>query len=226
MVTTESRIARRRIGGFDAVCTTIALRAGAIALWQVEDLERHVDRGALLGVGDAPDPPYWALCWSGARVLADAVPPTARDVIELGCGLALPGLAAARHGARVLCVDRLATPLEFVRASAQVNDFRHVAVVAGDLTATPVRRRFDCVLAAEVLYERSAFGAFAAEIARVLAPDGVALLTDAGRIDTRDFYRELGRAGLAWEASTHAVDEEGWPVQVRLVRIVHAHPSA
>lgn len=125
----------------------------------------------------------------------------------------------------MLCVDRIAAPLAFVQASARTNGLDRVAVAVGDLTAVPVRDRFDCVLAAEVLYERATFAAFAGEIRRLLAPDGVALLTDAGRIDTRQFYCELDAAGLAWDATSQAVDEEGWPVQVRLVRITHA-PAA
>ena len=69
-----------------------------VTLWQVDDLERYVDRRALLAGDDPEEPPYWAHLWSGARVLADAVPARPGRTIELGCGLGLPGLTAARRG--------------------------------------------------------------------------------------------------------------------------------
>ena len=58
---------------------------------------RHQEGGAGRGV------PYWALLWPAGRALADAL--TGRDltgkrVLELGCGLALASVVAARRGAR------------------------------------------------------------------------------------------------------------------------------
>jgi len=75
------------------------------------------------------------------------------------------------------------------------------------------------VLAAELVYERAAFPGLARVIAGHLAPGGRALLTDAGRIDTRAFYAELDGAGLAWRAREEPVREEGLPLTVKLVEI-------
>src|SRR5512137_971911 len=107
-----------KIDRFTGELTRIAVGDDApIALWRVADLEHHVDRTALLAGDDPPEPPYWAHLWSGAVVLAAAIPAGVRSVVELGCGLGLPGLVAARRGARVTFVDRAAVALAFVRAS-------------------------------------------------------------------------------------------------------------
>src|SRR5262249_48349651 len=90
-------------------------------LWRAAALERPVDRTALLSAEEPPEPPYWAHLWSGALVLAAAVPEDPGSVVELGCGLGLPGLVAARRGARVTFVDRAPAALAFVRASAALN---------------------------------------------------------------------------------------------------------
>lgn len=220
MGTIESRASRRRIAGFDAHCTTLALRDGPLALWQVDTLERYIDRQALLAADSGPEPPYWALCWSGARVLAEVTVPPGARVVEAGCGLGLPGLAAARRGARVLLVDRIAAPLGFAMASAETNQLRGVAAAVGDLTSLPVRAEVDRLLAAEVLYDRASFAPFAHEIARVLAPGGEAWLSDARRIDTKAFYDvALPAAGLKWTSEEVRVDEEGWPITVAIVRV-------
>jgi predicted nicotinamide N-methyase len=209
------------LAGFRARLARVDVGVDTIALWRVADLEQHVDRVALLAGDDPPEPPYWAHLWSGARVLAEVVPCDRATAIELGCGLGLPGLVAARRGARVTFVDRVAAPLAFVRASAAASGLRAVDVVAADATGGAVTARFDLVLAAELLYDRALFGRIAEAIEARLAPTGVAFLADAGRIDTRQFYAELARVGLRFDATEHRVREEGLPVTVRLVEITH-----
>jgi predicted nicotinamide N-methyase len=205
-----------RIGPYDARLAAVAVGPDVVPLWQVADLEAHVDRAALLGGIDPPEPPYWAHLWSGARVLAAAVPPRAGRVVELGCGLGLPGLVAARRGAQVTFVDRERAPLEFVAASARVNRVS-AARIAGDFVMPPFGAPFDLVLAAEILYDRSAFAALAAALAHLAGGRGRVLLADGQRIDTRAFYPLLEAAGLAWRAETVRVDDEGSPLDVRLV---------
>jgi 2-polyprenyl-3-methyl-5-hydroxy-6-metoxy-1,4-benzoquinol methylase len=139
--------------------------------------------------------------------------------VELGCGLGLPSLVAARRGWRTLAIDRAEAASTFLRASAQANGLTSLDVVVADATRPPVRERFDLVLAAEILYERAAFDAFAKTIAGLLGPTGRGLLTDASRIDTRTFYDSLTRAGLAWTATERRLREEGQPVTVRLVEV-------
>jgi predicted nicotinamide N-methyase len=209
-----------KIGAFTGELTRIAVGGDEpIALWRVANLEHHVDRTALLAGDDPPEPPYWAHLWSGALVLAAAIPGAVRSVVELGCGLGLPGLVAARHGARVTFVDRAPAALAFVRASAATNAIPDVDLVAADALTAAVGGRFDLVLAAELLYDRGAFGPLVDAVVRRVAPGGRALLTDAQRIDTRAFYDALDAAGVRWSARDHPVREEGLPVTVRLVEI-------
>jgi len=181
----------------------------AVALWQVDDLERYVDRHALLAGEDPAEPPYWAHLWSGARVLAGAVPVRPGRTIELGCGLGLPGLTAARRGGRVTFVDRARPPLAFVHASAAASGLEPVGVVAADFVAGGIAGRFDLVLLAEVLYDRAAFPAIARAVADRLAEHGLALLADGARIDTRAFYPELTALGLEVETTSHRVEADG-----------------
>ena len=210
-----------KIADFDAELTQVVVGNATVALWRVAELEHHVDRAALLAADDPPEPPYWAHLWSGAAVLAAAVPHGARSALELGCGLGLPGLGAARAGARVTFVDRIPAALAFVRASAAANALGRVDLVVADVTAPALAARFDLVLAAELIYDRAAFAALARTLAGHLAPGGRALLTDAGRIDTRDFYAGLHAVGLAWQATEYLVHEEGFPVTIKLVSITH-----
>lgn len=212
--------AARAIAGFDARLTTVRVGSDAVALWQVDDLERHVDRRALLAGEEGPEPPYWAHLWSGARVLADAVPSGRVRAVEVGCGLGLPGLVAARRGAAVTFVDRVTAPLAFVRASAAANGVAPAGLVAADFTRDAFGRPFELVLLAEVLYDRAAFPVVAAAIAELLAPGGVALLADGRRIDTRAFYPELAARGVGIEAMEHRVEADGVTETIVLATIL------
>jgi predicted nicotinamide N-methyase len=218
-VTTELEL---RLGGFDARLTDVAVGREHIALWHVADLEAHVDRDALLRADRPAEPPYWAHLWSGARLLATAIPTDAGRVVELGCGLGLPSLVAARRGARVLAIDRHVAPLAFVRASARANDVTTLSVAAADFRDLALRAPVDLVLLAEVLYDRAAFPHVVDTLGRLLAPRGEALLADGYRIDTAAFYAGLRAAGFTWVAAEFVAHEDGCATRIRLARITRA----
>jgi predicted nicotinamide N-methyase len=103
--------------------------------------------------------PYWAELWPSGVALARAISGTAlrgRRVVELGCGgLALPSIAAALAGARVLATDWAPEALELAQVNAERNgaalDVDQVAW--DDAEALVTRAPFDLVLGADVLYE-------------------------------------------------------------------------
>jgi len=120
------------IAGFPARAARVRFGEIALDLWGVADLEDLVDRDALLR-GDA-EPPYWAYLWSGARALADYLTRwtslRGRRVLEIGCGLGLPGAVAAAAGADVTFVDGARPALGFVRATLRANGLRGALVCA------------------------------------------------------------------------------------------------
>jgi predicted nicotinamide N-methyase len=124
--------------------------------------------------------PYWAELWPSARALAEVV--AARDLagcraLEVGCGLGLPALVAAARGADTTASDVDAAPLRYVAASAEAAGLL-VACTVLDFAAVPDdARRYDLVLAADVLYVEASAAQLAATLPRLLAPDGRALLT-------------------------------------------------
>jgi predicted nicotinamide N-methyase len=191
-----------------------------IRLCAVRDLEGLVDRQALLR-GDV-DPPYWAYLWSGARVLATYltrwIDVRGRRVLEIGCGLGLPGVTAAVLGGEVTLVDAEPVALAFGAASAAANGVACFPVVA-DFTRLDPAWRFDVILAAEVAYDRGRFAELAAVFARHLTADGVALIADGYRTDTRGLYRALADLRIHSHAIDLRIVEEGRPIPVRLTLI-------
>lgn len=102
--------------------------------------------------------PYWAELWPSARALArwlgDRSLRGAR-VLELGCGLGLPSIAAALAGGRVLATDWSEDSIAFTRANAEANDVDIEAEVIPwtDTEALLAAGPFDLVMGSDILYE-------------------------------------------------------------------------
>ena len=164
----------------ELVSQSVELPGGELRVLQPQEAAELPDAGA---VEWAPVAPYWAVLWRSGVALArelGSVGLDGRRVVELGCGLALPSLAAARARAGVLATDACPDALELVARNADVNDV-HVETALVDwmepdeLTA---RAPFDLVLAADVLYERASVAPLLSLLPR-LAPE--TWLADPGR---------------------------------------------
>jgi predicted nicotinamide N-methyase len=153
------------------------------------------------GVEWAPIAPYWSVLWrSGvalARDLDDAALRGLR-VVELGCGLGVPSIAAARDGAVVLATDASAEALSLVARNARLNevDLDTARVDWGEPHELVRRAPFDLVLAADVLYERAHVDMLLSLLPR-LAPE--VWLADPGRPASVEF---LERTGSTWSIET------------------------
>lgn len=176
--------------------------------------------------------PYWADLWPAAVVLADhlvterrlmgaapvipaedARPDTGAlhrpRALELGCGIGLVTIAAMRAGYDVVATDYYEDALLFAARNAWQANGREPATRMVDWRALPDDLgTYDLVLAADVLYERPHATLISALIARALAPEGRALISDQGRVALQDFLDALGPLGL-----THrVVHQERRPV--------------
>lgn len=189
--------APQRIGGFPVSFTEIRVAGHVLDLATVANLEAHLDRDRLLGDSDY-EPPYWALVWSGARLFLpgflDRHDVAGARILDVGCGLGVVSLVLAAAGAKVTALDRAEPALEFVSRSIERNQLA-IETCAMDLSDLARKRRFDHVIAAELLYEREGFPALAEQLVKRLAAGGRLTLVDAHRIDTASFYREMERVG-------------------------------
>jgi predicted nicotinamide N-methyase len=177
---------------------TVSLASGPLRLLQPAEAAELPDDGA---VEWAPLVPYWAVLWRSGVALAqelDGAELRGLRVVELGCGLGAPSIAAARAGASVLATDEDPEALELVARNARLNDVRveTARVDWWDPDGLVERGPFDLVLAADVLYERAAVAQLLSLLPR-LAPR--TWLADPGRPAAEPFLEEARRR---WQVST------------------------
>jgi predicted nicotinamide N-methyase len=154
--------------------------------------------------------PYWVELWPSAVALARVVarrPLTGRRVLELGCGLGLPAVAAAVAGGRVLATDWSADAVAMAARNAAHNGVEvGAAVFRWDADPAPLGPPWPLVLASDVLYERRNLAPLLALLPRVTAAGGEVWLADPGRAYTPEF---LDGAARLWRIDTIPHDGPG-----------------
>jgi predicted nicotinamide N-methyase len=137
--------------------------------------------------------PYWAELWPSGLALARHVAGLelgGRKVLELGCGLGLPALAAALRGGQVLATDWAEEAVELLLRNAERNAvFLRAARVRWSepeplLRAAP----WDLVLGADLLYEARNVEQLAALLP---ALGGEVLLAEPGRPHAKEFVERF-----------------------------------
>ena len=126
-----------------------------------------------------------------------------RRVVELGCGLAVPSIAAARGGAKVIATDGDIDALGLVARNAEANgvELETAAVDWADPDELVERGPFDLVLASDILYERPSVALLLELLPRLAAEAWVA---EPGR-PAGDAFLEQARARWSVETRSRGV---------------------
>ena len=138
-------------------------------------------------------------------------------VLELGCGLGLPSLAAAAAGGRVLATDWARTRSRSRSATPQRNGLTVEALCCSWTApdALVARAPWDLVLASDVLYEERNGEALLPLLPRLIDARGEIWLADPGRPTADPFLEAAAR-----------VFDDHLPPRLRAPPGRHPHTSA
>lgn len=204
--------------------TELTVGTRSLTLLGVKDLERWIDREALLR-DEVEEPPYWALVWTGAGTLAryieEYIDCIGHTVLDLGCGLGLIGIIASCKGAQVTFADKEHEAASFAAANADLNGCCCYTAKRLDFTKDRLDQRFSLILGAEILYDRPVFPALIDFLILHLTPGGKAIIADAHRTNTDGFYQQLDARGLSWTRTDVQEREDNLPLTVHIVTIRH-----
>jgi predicted nicotinamide N-methyase len=182
----------------DTVDELIPLPVGEVALTRPRDAdallsEEQFEHEEFL--------PYWAELWSSGVALAHDVGRRSlrgASVLELGCGLGLPSIAAALAGGRVLATDWSHDAVRATAANARRNGAKLETAVVSWGAPEPIVERapWRYVLASDVLYEARNVDMLLELLPRLVDGTGEVLIADPSR---RPAERFLERAQERWD---------------------------
>lgn len=199
---------------YDVVTEQVRIGSTEFQLLTVRDTNALLDRLDPLTFATDERMPYWAELWTSSIELArwclEDSEMRGATVLELGCGLGLGGIAAARAGATVTMTDYEDEALLFARYNVLQN-------------AVPIRPRierfdwressdlgpFDVVIGGDIVYERRNFSPVLSTLRSMLKPSGFALLTEPDRGIGRDFFSYASGEGFTVETSSSTWTRRG-----------------
>ncbi len=167
--------------------------------------------------------PYFGVIWPAARGLARFIEDrkssfSKRKGIELGAGLALPSIAAARASAEMLVTDFHPDVETFALENAQLNHVRlHYQLLDwSQPLPAELQQAFDFVLAADVLYESAHPTELAQTLKKLIHPQGVIYLSDPGRVYLDRMLDAMSGEGFEAASTIYEVDESGPRPELKL----------
>jgi predicted nicotinamide N-methyase len=118
------------------------------------------------------------------------------QVLEVGCGLGLAGIACLARGLAVTFSDVDETALTFASRNARLNGFnRGFDIRLIDFRCPPTDVKYPVVIGSDLMYEEQLVNPLVGLLSAVLAPEGVCLITDPDRTAARHFKWKLQEAG-------------------------------
>lgn len=170
--------------------------------------------------------PYFGIVWPSARGLATFISErksqfTKKKGIEVGCGLGLPAILAAKTGAQMQATDFHPDVADWVQKNAALNEVR-IEYKKWDWTNLDAKPdsvtlgEYDFVLASDVLYERRHQEDLVRALARLIHSKGSIYLSDPGRIYLENALKEFERLGFERADFSYEVEENSNRPEIRL----------
>jgi predicted nicotinamide N-methyase len=178
----------------DAVLDRLELPCGSVLRARPRSFDDVREAEALAGPGRPT--PYWASAWPAGSALARAVAREdlrGRRVVELGCGIGMPSVVAARVGAGVLATDAAPEAVVYAAHNLALNDVLGDVAVAAWEDLRVLGAPWDLVLGADVLYLHANVEQLRRLLPELVAPGGEAWFADPGRSGCKELLASLRR---------------------------------
>jgi 2-polyprenyl-3-methyl-5-hydroxy-6-metoxy-1,4-benzoquinol methylase len=198
---------------YDTADVTLTFQGQHVCITKIADLEVLLETLDPVAFAEDERIPYWAELWPSAVALAHYVAQrldlAGRRVLELGCGLGLVGIVAALQGAQVLCTDYEPAALAFAHYNARRNACRKVRFRLVDWRQPTLHRRYEYILASDVVYEARNFGPLVVLLQRFLARGGSAVFSEPGRANAVPFFALLRQRGFTCQKELLPLEWDG-----------------
>jgi predicted nicotinamide N-methyase len=139
--------------------------------------------------------PMWAKVWEASAMLASHLyhlQSNARQtMLEIGCGLGMTGIAAAKAGHRVTMTEINPDALDFARANAHLNGCPDIPIASMDWNAPRLSGRFDYIFGSATVYKQTDIAGLERLFDRYLKPGGTIILGERIQRTTHRLFERL-----------------------------------
>lgn len=200
---------------------SFAVSGVSVTIESLKDLNATIDR--LFSAIDAgEDPrlledlcPYFGVVWPSALAASEQLARLGgalrgARVLEVGCGLALPSLVAAKLGATVTATDFHPEVPRFLSRNLELNGLtasqvEYLPLNWLQLGEAPALGPFDWVVGSDILYEKQHPRAAADALTAFAGKKGRIIVTDPLRPYLQSFVDEMTRRGYRHDALPQSV---------------------
>jgi predicted nicotinamide N-methyase len=168
--------------------------------------------------------PYWADLWHSAIALSQhlvksGIIKTKTSVLEIGCGLGLPGIVAGKFSSNVMFTDYIKEPLEFAKYNWLLNNDHEAQFEILDWRKPDAAFAADVLLASDVAYEKRSFKYLLHAFKKLLKPGGVILLSEPNRQFAKEFFSSLKDKGFVFSSTVYSIKYHGIITRVNVYEI-------
>lgn len=140
--------------------------------------------------------PYWSQVWPAAKALAQAILNNpgytdGKNVLELGAGLGLPSLVAARNARSVLCTDSEAEAVSITKQSADHAALKNFHAEVLDWKHLSNTHEADVLLLSDVSYNPASFASLLKTIQAFFQKGTTVLLSTPQRLVAKELVVPL-----------------------------------
>lgn len=172
--------------------------------------------------------PYWAELWPSsiglAKYLIHSYPDLkSKNILEIGCGLGLSGIAAGLLGAEVVLSDYLSDALILAERNWQLNLKTTPELILLDWRNPDPKFKADIILASDVLYEKRSHKHLIEFFKTMLNPGGYGLLSDPQRSATQEFLNSEIEGLSIEKQTTLTVQHNNTKHQIDIFKIKSTH---
>lgn len=177
---------------YETVTTPVSINGQSLNLFTPASIDRFIDPDNVM-----TNFPLWAKLWEASGVLASYLsnlpPDPNQTMLEIGCGLGMVGIVAAKAGHRITMTEINPDALNFARANALANECPQIAIQRLDWNAPQLENRFDYIVGSETVYKTEDIDGLEALFDRYLNPGGTIILAEGVRRTGVDFWERVRR---------------------------------
>jgi ETFB lysine methyltransferase len=205
---------------------TIKIAGKIFLLERVKNLDKLVDKISDEQFNEDERLPYWAELWPSALALTEYILESpgifsSKDVLELGCGLGLTTMALALTNPKsLLASDYERAALESTEKNFVLNKIsKHLKVMLLDWRTARLEKRFEVIVASDVVYEERFFQPLIDLFTNYLSDQGRVILAEPNRKIAGTFFGKLAIAGFDYTCTDKFVVQGGKTIKVSIYEI-------